>query len=103
AGQVIKYILGIGDRATNYLLRFDMLTMQLNKYELTQDPQCELCNQNHKNEQVTKSHTPGDANMLEISATELKEKLKNNDEFLLLDVRMPEEHVANNIGGLLIP
>ena len=38
-----------------------------------------------------------------ISPQELNEKLKNNEDIQLIDVRTPEKHQAFNIGGKLIP
>ena len=41
--------------------------------------------------------------MNSIDALTLKQKINNKEDFLLIDVREPEEHEAFNIGGLLIP
>jgi rhodanese-related sulfurtransferase len=41
--------------------------------------------------------------MKEISVQELKEKLDNNEDFQLIDVREDFEYETSNIGGLLIP
>ncbi len=41
--------------------------------------------------------------MQSIDATALQEKIKNEDDFLLIDVREAYEHEHFNIGGLLIP
>lgn len=41
--------------------------------------------------------------MQEISVTELKSKIDNGDDFLLLDVREPYEYNEYNIQGRLIP
>jgi rhodanese-related sulfurtransferase len=38
-----------------------------------------------------------------ITAAELKQRLHNGDDIVLIDVREPYEHAAFNIGGLLIP
>ena len=40
---------------------------------------------------------------MDITAQQLKEKLDNNDSFVLIDVREPWENDEFNIGGLLIP
>ncbi len=39
----------------------------------------------------------------DIKADELKQKLDNEDNFLLIDVREPHEHEDFNVGGELIP
>ena len=41
--------------------------------------------------------------MQSISAQELKNKMDSKVDFQLIDVREPDEHVAFNIGGILIP
>lgn len=41
--------------------------------------------------------------MNNLTPTELKEKMDQNDDFLLIDVREPHEHEAFNIGGSLVP
>ncbi len=40
--------------------------------------------------------------MLSISVNELREKIDNGEEIILIDVREPWEHEAFNIGGTLI-
>jgi len=41
--------------------------------------------------------------MKDITVQELKEKLDNNEDFVLIDVREPHEYEEFNIGGELIP
>ena len=41
--------------------------------------------------------------MKEITVKELKDRLDNNDDIILIDVREPDENAAFNIGGELIP
>jgi len=41
--------------------------------------------------------------MLSISVNELRQKLENKEDILLIDVREEWEHEAFNIGGVLIP
>jgi rhodanese-related sulfurtransferase len=40
---------------------------------------------------------------MDISVQELKTKLENGDDFVLIDVREPDEHQEFNVGGQLIP
>lgn len=42
-------------------------------------------------------------NIQEITVEELKEKIDNNEDFILLDVREPFEYKISNMGGKLIP
>jgi adenylyltransferase/sulfurtransferase len=41
--------------------------------------------------------------MQQITPAELKQKLTDKEDIVLIDVREPEEHAAFNIGGRLIP
>ena len=41
--------------------------------------------------------------MKEISVLELKEKIDNNEDFQLIDVREEFEYEVSNLGGVLIP
>lgn len=41
--------------------------------------------------------------MKEISVQELKEKMDNNEDFQLIDVREEFEYEVSNLGGVLIP
>ncbi len=38
-----------------------------------------------------------------ISSTDLKNKLDAKENVVLVDVREPDEHIAYNIGGILLP
>lgn len=40
---------------------------------------------------------------MDITVQELKQKLDNGDDFVLIDVREAHEHEAFNVGGQLIP
>ncbi len=40
---------------------------------------------------------------MDIDVKELQQRLANNDEIVLIDVREPHEHQEFNIGGKLIP
>lgn len=40
---------------------------------------------------------------MDITPKELKEKIDSGDDFVLIDVREPNEHEAFNVGGHLIP
>ncbi|MCW5589580.1 MAG: rhodanese-like domain-containing protein [Legionellales bacterium] len=75
----------------------------LNK--LIYDPACILCQQKINYEHLAHHHLTicGETMIQEIDVNELKCMMENNDKFTLLDVRQPEENVAGNIGGLLIP
>lgn len=43
ATEAIKYITGAGQLLTNALITFDALTMQFNRFDFSQDPDCAMC------------------------------------------------------------
>ena len=43
AMEAIKYIIGVGDLLTGYLLTYDALTMKFRKVKLPRDPHCAIC------------------------------------------------------------
>ncbi len=43
ATEAIKYLLGIGELLTNFLLTVDLLTMEIRKIEIEKNPDCPVC------------------------------------------------------------
>ena len=43
AGEVIKYLIGIGTLLTDTILRYDGLTNEFSTFTLKRNPQCEHC------------------------------------------------------------
>lgn len=96
ANEVIKIVAHIGEVLSGKLLTVDALTMQFNTFTITPN----LANKNIK-ELIDYDVFCGTIN--EISADELKEKIKRKEDFQLVDVREPNEYQTKNIGGILIP
>ena len=96
ANEVIKIITEIGEILSGKLLTFDALTMQFNTFDVTL---------NHENKKIDKliDYDTFCGTIKEISADELKEKIKSNQDFTLIDVREESEYQIKNIGGILIP
>ncbi len=46
ATEAIKYILGIGELLTGYLLTYDALTMEFRKIKLPKNKRCQVCGEN---------------------------------------------------------
>lgn len=105
ATEVIKWILELNDSLLGYLLVVDVLKMQFQKFNLTHNPDCDLCVHKKSTEFLLKTYHDSIDDFSEnvILASELREKLKNKQDFLLLDVRTAVENLAYNLGGLLIP
>jgi len=96
ATEVIKLILKLGNLLVSRLLMIDILAMKFREYQITQNPDCECCVKNnfHRIKEMP-HHT--------ISAQELQQRLTDQQDIFLLDVRSPEEHQHYNFGGTLIP
>jgi molybdopterin/thiamine biosynthesis adenylyltransferase/rhodanese-related sulfurtransferase len=96
ANEVIKIIVGVGDVLSGKLLAFNALTMQFNTFGISVNP---------ANKEINKliDYNIFCGSTFEISADELKEKIKSKQDFQLLDVRELKEYELKNIGGKLIP
>ncbi len=111
--ETVKLILGKGDSMIGRLLLFDALKMKFRELKLRKNPDCPICGVNptiHKlidyQEFCGVTHQPevevgAD---FEITPRELKEKMDRGDQFVLVDVREPEEYAIARIpGSKLIP
>jgi len=111
--ETVKLILGKGESMIGRLLLFDALKMKFRELKLRKNPDCPICGVNptiHKlidyQEFCGVTHQPevevgAD---FEITPLELKEKMDRGDQFVLVDVREPEEFAIARIpGSKLIP
>ncbi|HEX7413896.1 MAG TPA: molybdopterin-synthase adenylyltransferase MoeB [Bacteroidia bacterium] len=96
ANEVIKIITKNGEVLSGKLLTLDALTMQFNTFTIAV---------NTKNKKIDKliDYDSFCGIIKEISAEELKQKIKSKEDFQLIDVREPREYQLKNIGGILIP
>ncbi len=102
ANEILKWILQLDSLLVGKLLCVDLLKMEFSSINFKQNPECECCALKKSiNELLPKENACVDS--LSISAESLKKLSSDQVEFVLLDVRSPEEHESYNIGGLLIP
>jgi molybdopterin/thiamine biosynthesis adenylyltransferase/rhodanese-related sulfurtransferase len=110
--ETIKLILGIGEPLIGKLLLFDALRMKFRELKLRKDPECPVCGENPTIKELIDYEafcgiTPEQIlhqSGLEITPEELKEKLENGEDIILIDVREPVEYEINRIeGSKLIP
>ena len=96
ANEVIKIITGVGEVLSGKLLTFDALSMEFRIFSI---------NANAQNKTIKEliDYDIFCGTIKEISAEELKQKVKLKEDFLLIDVREPNEYAQKNIGGILIP
>ncbi len=111
--ETVKLILGKGDSLIGRLLLFDALKMRFRELKLRKNPDCPVCGENRTihelidyNEFCGVTHQP-EVNVgaeYEITPLELKAKIDRGDDFVLVDVREPEEYAIARIpGSKLIP
>ena len=116
ATETIKLILGIGEPLIGRFLVYDALRMRFRELKLRKDPECPVCGTNPT---VTRLidyeqfcgirpepdvQSAGTAHEWEITATELKRRLDEGENLVVLDVREPNEYQINRIpGSTLIP
>ncbi|MFA5897365.1 MAG: molybdopterin-synthase adenylyltransferase MoeB [Thermoplasmata archaeon] len=110
--EAIKVLLGKGDTLVGRLLVFDAMRMKFRELKLRKNPDCpicgtnptvkelidyeEFCGLNAPSEQVSEEY--------QISPGELKARLDNGGEVVLLDVREPMEWEINRLeGAILMP
>ena len=115
--EAIKLITGAGDPAIGSLVIYDALALSWRKLKVRKDPNCALCGENPTVTGLIDYDTFCGAISDEaadaaagstISVTQLESMLKEREEgsrdFVLVDVREPNEYEINQIpGSVLIP
>jgi len=115
--EAIKLLTGIGDPLVGKLMIYDALEMEYRKLKVRKDPNCALCGENPTVTELIDYETfcgaisedAADAAAgSTISVVQLEHMLKERAEgardFVLVDVREPNEYEINQIpGSVLIP
>jgi adenylyltransferase/sulfurtransferase len=112
--EAIKLITGIGEPLIGQLMIYDALEMSYRKIKVRKDPKCPLCSEKPSQTELLADYEAfcgvlSDAAEVAvkdstISVAELKSKIDNKENFLLIDVREPSEFEIVRIpGSLLIP
>ncbi|KGA19733.1 molybdopterin biosynthesis MoeZ [freshwater metagenome] len=112
--EAIKLIAGIGEPLIGQLMIYDALEMSYRKIKVRKDPKCPLCGDKPTQTELLPDYEAfcgvlSDAAEVAvkdstISVTELKLKIDNKENFLLIDVREPSEYEIVKIpGSVLIP
>jgi sulfur-carrier protein adenylyltransferase/sulfurtransferase len=112
ANETIKLILGGGDSLANRLLIFDAWKMKFRELKLIKDSNCPVCGTHPTIKELIdyeefcgiRKHSLEEDNVEEISAADLKRRLDNNDDILVVDVREPHEYaIAKLPNSKVIP
>jgi sulfur-carrier protein adenylyltransferase/sulfurtransferase len=111
--ETVKLIIGKGEPLIGRLLLFDALKMKFRELKLRKSPDCPICGPNptiHElidYQEFCGVNTQPDVDLgqeFEITPVELKAKIDRGDDFVLIDVREPEEYAIARIpGSRLIP
>jgi len=111
--ETVKLILGKGDSLVGRLLLFDALKMKFRELKLRKNPDCPICGENPSIRELIDyeefcgiTHQPQvDVGAdFEITPVDLKAKMDRGDDFVLVDVREPEEYAICRIpGSKLVP
>jgi molybdopterin/thiamine biosynthesis adenylyltransferase/rhodanese-related sulfurtransferase len=110
ATETVKLLTGVGEPLIGRFLHYDALSMRFDEFRFQKDPDCPVCGPNPT---ITKlidyegfCGVPAapEHRLREISAAELAALRARGEDFLLLDVRQPEEWRRARIeGAKLIP
>ena len=103
SNEAIKLITGIGQPLLGRLMIYDALAGSYQEIEVKKNPNCPICNGSQLS--LLESYENFcNRNLDAITAVELKAKIESSSDFLIIDVRNPEEHAASAIpNSILIP
>ncbi len=97
ANEVIKIICGIGDVLNGKLMVLNALSMQFSFFDV------QSLEENKRVKHLGNYDFSCEIEIKEILAQDLKQKIKQQEKFQLIDVREEAEYLIKNIGGQLIP
>jgi adenylyltransferase/sulfurtransferase len=115
--EAIKLITGIGDPAVGQLVIYDALELSWRKLKVRKDPNCALCGDNPTvtslidyetfcgavSEEAAEAAAGSTISVVQLEHM-LKERSEGTRDFVLVDVREPNEYEINQIpGSVLIP
>ncbi len=115
--EAIKLITGIGDPAVGQLVIYDALELSWRKLKVRKDPNCALCGDNPTvtglidydafcgaiSEEAAEAAAGSTISVIQLEHM-LKERAEGTRDFVLVDVREPNEYEINQIpGAILIP
>lgn len=105
ATEAVKIILSIGETLKGRLMLYDALGMRFRELKLRRDKNCPVCGDHPTvTELIDYQEFCGVGASSVIDVTEVKKKLDRGDNFVLLDVREPNEYQTARIpGSTLIP
>ncbi len=108
--EAIKLILGKGETLIGRLVLFDALTLKFRELQLRKDPECSVCGPNPTVTELIDYEAfcgiggPAEPAGPEVDVRTASREMRDNPEFLLIDVREPHEwEIVHIDGATLIP
>ncbi len=113
--EAIKLIVGIGEPLIGRLVSFDALKLKFREFKIRKDPNCPVCSENPTITELidyeqfcgipqADEAEAAEASLPTITVQDLKRRLDENEDFVLLDVREQFEYDICSIpGSKLIP
>ncbi len=110
ATETVKIITGIGEPLYGRLIQYDAMRMEFNEFRLKKDPKCPVCGDQPSITELIDYQgfcgitAENGSEIAELSAAAVHSMQVRGDDFLLLDVREPDEFKRARIeGSTLIP
>jgi adenylyltransferase/sulfurtransferase len=108
--ETVKILAEIGEPLYGRLVQYDALRMEFNEFRLKKDPKCPVCGEQPSITELIDYQgfcgvsDESEAEIAELSAAAVQSMQARGDDFLLLDVREPDEFMRAQIeGSTLIP
>ncbi len=110
ATETVKCLTGIGEPLIGRLLQYDALRMEFQEFRVRKDPECPICGERPSITELIDyegfcgSPVVEHPDFGERTAAEVQAMREHGEDFLLLDVREPEEYATARIeSALLLP
>ncbi len=115
ATEVIKLLTGLGEPLVGRLLLYDALAMRFRELQVRKDPQCPVCGESpsirelQDYDEICGTPAAGGEGVFgggqdDLTVQQLDERRRRGDDFVLMDVRQPEEwRIAHVEGAVLVP
>jgi len=111
ATETVKLLTGIGEPLIGRFLHYDALSMKFDEFRFGKDPECPLCSASPTITELVDYEgfcgvpaLEGEPTFGEVSASDVRDALTAREDFLLLDVREPDEYATAHIeGARLLP
>ncbi len=113
ANEVVKLVVGVGEPLVGRLVLFDALRLRFRELKLRKDPACPVCSEHPTQtalidyEQfcgVAPEPETAAGDDFDVQAAEVERWRREGRDFVILDVRTPQEHdIARIAGARLLP